>query len=205
MSKKRKVFGIGLSKTATTSLSSALEMLGYKTKHFPIRMIKYEDEKLKIRPKYAERYDALTDLPIARFYRQLYRHFPDARFILTLRDIDGWLDSCRRHFWPGQIMKGNNWINKLHKDVYNAIDFDKTEYKQAYYEHKHEVLDFFEDKRDQLLVMDITDGDRWKTLCDFLDEPVPTEEFPKKDCLYTEIFKVLNVQKFRDLDISLSI
>lgn len=205
MSKKTKVFGIGLSKTATTSLSSALEMLGYRTKHFPIRMMKYESGKLRIRPQYAEKYDAMTDIPIARFYKQLHRHFPDAKFILTVRDIDGWLDSCRRHFWPGQILKGNNWINKLHKDVYNAIDFDKSEYKQAYYKHKYEVLDYFEDKKDQLLVVDITDGDGWKPICKFLGEPVPQEEFPKKDCLYTEIFKVFNLQSYRNKDVSLSL
>lgn len=205
MSKKTKVFGIGLSKTATTSLSAALEMLDYRTKHFPIRMIKYESGELDIKPRYAKKYDAMTDIPIARFYQKLYHHFPDAKFILTLRDMDGWLDSCRRHFWPGQILKGNNWINKLHKEVYNAIDFDKSEYKKAYRTHKNEVFDFFEDKKDQLLVIDITDGDGWKPVCKFLNEPIPSEDFPKKDCLYTEIFKIFNIQNYRNKDIELTI
>jgi len=205
MSKEKKVFGIGLSKTATTSLSAALDELGYKTKHFPIRMIKHESGKLGIRPRIAEKYDAMTDIPIARFYKELYQYFPDSKFILTVRDMDGWLDSCRRHFWPGQILKGNNWINKLHKDVYNAIDFKRSEYKQAYREHKNEVFDFFEDKEDQLLVIDITDGDGWKPICDFLNEPIPNEDFPKKDCLYTEIFKIFNIQSFRNKDFKLPI
>ena len=205
MSKNKKVFGIGLSKTATTSLSSALEMLGYKTKHFPIRMLKYESGKLQIRPKYAKRYDAMTDIPIARFYKRLYRYYPKAKFILTVRDMDGWLDSCKRHFWPGQILKGNNWINKLHKDVYNAIDFDKTRYKKAYKKHKNEVFNFFDDKRDQLLVIDITDGDGWKPICNFLNEPMPDEDFPKKDCLYTEIFKLINIQSYRNKDLEIPI
>ena len=49
-----KIFGIGLSKTGTSSLSEALEILGYSTVHFPSTLseIAY--------------YDAATDSTVAR-------------------------------------------------------------------------------------------------------------------------------------------
>ncbi len=197
MGKKQKVFGAGLSKTATTSLSAALEVLGYKTKHFPIRSINYENGELSIDMDVLEKYDACTDLPIARFYKKIYKRFPGAKFILTLRDMENWLDSCRRHFWPGQLFKGDNWINKLHYDLYGTIDYDREKYMKAYTRHKRGVLEFFEDKDDQLLVMNIPDGDRWDVLCEFLDEPVPDRKFPKRDCFYTKIFNVIDVPKYR--------
>src|SRR5207237_3908 len=47
-----KVFGIGLSRTGTTSLTRALELLGYRAKHYPTAESHFEE------------YDALTDTPV---------------------------------------------------------------------------------------------------------------------------------------------
>lgn len=194
---KPKVFGIGLSKTGTSSLTTALNILGYKAKHFPLRLLRYNNGKLEIDLGQVGNYDAITDIPIARFYQKLYHTFPDSKFILTTRNLEGWLDSCRRHFWPGQIIKSDNWINQLHKDIYNSIDFDREKFENAYLNHKKEVLSFFEDKENRLLVLDIINGDGWKMLCKFLDKPVPQAPFPHTDCFYTKIFKILNIQRFR--------
>lgn len=194
---KAKIFGIGLSKTGTSSLTKALKILGYKAKHFPIKLLCSRNGKLSVNLNYAEKYEVMTDLPIARFYRELYYAYPNSKFILTTRDMEDWLDSCRRHFWPGQIFKGDNWINRLHQDVYNSIDFDRDSYKDAFRKHEDEVASFFENKTDKLLVMDITNGEGWKPLCDFLDRPIPQKQFPHIDCLYTRVFKMLSIQRFR--------
>ena len=55
-----KIFGIGLSKTGTSSLSEALEILGYSTVHFPrsLSEIAY--------------YDAATDSTVAGRRRDIY-------------------------------------------------------------------------------------------------------------------------------------
>jgi hypothetical protein len=37
-----KFFGIGLSRTATTSLAKAFELLGYKSKHYPVEALYYD-------------------------------------------------------------------------------------------------------------------------------------------------------------------
>ncbi|MBL0299362.1 MAG: hypothetical protein IPQ21_19985 [Betaproteobacteria bacterium] len=45
-----------------------------------------------------EQNEALTDTPIPSFYRELDRRYPGAKFILTVRDMESWLLSCKRQF-----------------------------------------------------------------------------------------------------------
>jgi hypothetical protein len=52
-----------------------------------------------------EAYDSVTDVPIPVLYRQLFRRYPAAKFILLLRNPFDWLRSVRGHIgerilWP---------------------------------------------------------------------------------------------------------
>ncbi len=90
--------GIGLSRTGTTSLAMALEILGIRTKHYPHdKEIQTElfggDGHLTV----LRRYQAITDISVVPFFRQLDAAYPDSRFILTTRDEDAWVGSLRRH------------------------------------------------------------------------------------------------------------
>ncbi len=192
-----KIFCIGLSKTGTTSLTKALSILGYRSFHFPWTMLRYQNGRLSVVEEKVRPYDALSDIPVARFYQELDCLFPGSKFILTVRNQDAWLDSCERHFWPGQILKGENWINQLHRDIYGSIDFDRERFYRAYQAHKREVRDYFAERPQDLLLMDLARGDGWEKLCAFLDKPLPEQPFPKRDCLYTNVFKVVNMQRFR--------
>ncbi len=196
--RRTKVFCIGLSKTGTTSLTAALQRLGYRAKHFPIRMIRYSDGVLSFDRSVAARYDALSDLPVARFYKELDALFPDACFILTIRQLDDWLDSCRRHFWPGQIVTADTWFNRLHRDMYGAIDYDRERFREAYRRHVDDVHTYFDGRDDDLLEFNVVDGDRWKKLCRFLGREVPDAPFPKEDCLYSRFFKLVPLQRLRN-------
>ena len=71
-----KVFGIGLSKTGTTSLNEALGILGLKSKHYFFNLDQIEE------------LDAATDLPIARAFRELDSYNTDAQS-LYIRRISG--------------------------------------------------------------------------------------------------------------------
>ena len=64
-----KVFGIGLSKTGTTSLAHALEILGYRTKDYP-GVTNYVPGALStLDPVVVDTDDALTDTPIPSLYK----------------------------------------------------------------------------------------------------------------------------------------
>lgn len=95
--KKPYVFGIGLSRTGTTSLNSALGILGFRSFHLPpITRIDGDDCSF-VWPWWMNKYDAATDLTVAAVFRDLNRRFPNAKFIYTTRDIDNWLISCEKH------------------------------------------------------------------------------------------------------------
>jgi hypothetical protein len=92
------VFGIGLSRTGTGSLSSALNILGWKTIHFPsdsltFQNLCYGNFNLPI----LQSYNAITDTPAAAYFAQFDITFPGSKFILTVRDVDTWL--LRGHLW----------------------------------------------------------------------------------------------------------
>lgn len=91
--KVNKVFGVGLSKTATTSLTFALEILGFCTKHYP--SLRYYPHWLRgIKKHVLEEDQAFSDITIIPFYKELDRKYPGSKFILTARDLDDWLESC---------------------------------------------------------------------------------------------------------------
>ena len=66
--------------------------------------------------------------------------------------------------------------NRLNR--YGSLTYRPYEMTQNYYRHHSRVLDFFKDKRDMLLEMNIIAGEGWEALCSFLEIPVPDVPFP---------------------------
>lgn len=174
-----KIFGIGLSKTGTTSLASALELLGYQTKDYPGLAHYAPGDLSSIDPALLEDYDALTDTPIPSFYRELDARYPDAKFILTVRDTEGWLKSCKKQFTQKLADKQNEAHNRLFMDLYDTTVFDEAKFRAGYEHFVKGVQDHFRDRPGKLLVLNVTGGDGWEALCAFLGKPVPDMPFPK--------------------------
>lgn len=165
-----KVFGTGLSKTGTVSLTKALSTLGFRTKHYPPAMDVV---------RYAEKYDALTDSSLCQYIEILDRLHPGARFVLTIRDEDDWIDSCRRH-WAGRKPRTAGWQwNRL--AVYGVVDFDETVFRRVFRTHNARVRTYFEKRPGKLLEMDICGGAGYETLCAFLELPILNESFPHEN------------------------
>ena len=115
-----KVFGIGFYKTGTTTLYDALRTLGYHTVNgdtpgsYPgaddgatlIRQIDAGDFRL---PTF-EMFDAFTDNPYFRIWREIHALYPDARYILTVRDEDAWIASCVKFFRHRRIRPMRVWM-----------------------------------------------------------------------------------------------
>ena len=99
-----KIFGIGFYKTGTTTLFEALKLLGFRTINgdkpgsYPgaddgetlLKQIEAGDFRL---PTF-ELFDAFTDNPYFRLWREIYAQFPRAKYILTVRDEGPWIESC---------------------------------------------------------------------------------------------------------------
>ena len=186
---RMKVFCIGLSKTATTSLTEALRLLGldavhwYATKHafrYTERggdQAEAGDGGIEIDWTLFERHDAFADTPIARIYPQLDARYPDARFILTLRDPQHWLKSFADQFAASRL---DPFSARLHRDLYGTDGFDPERCLRAFQRHTDQVRAHFADRSSALLEMDIGAGDDWAALCRFLDLPEPKQPFPRR-------------------------
>lgn len=177
------IFGVGLGKTGTSSLTSALNLLNYKCAHwhYPKAMLRYRDGELLVNPnKLLVDYRAYTDTPIARVYQLLDSAFPHSKFILTVRDEESWFRSHERWVGPsgtGHETKGLSAY--LRADLYGSVAPDRETNIAAFRQHNHSVQEYFKDRSNDLLVFDITAGDGWEKLCPFLGIPIPDVPFPK--------------------------
>jgi 3'-phosphoadenosine 5'-phosphosulfate (PAPS) 3'-phosphatase len=174
-----KIFGIGLSKTGTTSLAQALTLLGFKTRDYPGLSHYAPGDLSSIDAALLEAFDALTDTPIPSFYRELDARYPDAKFILTVRDKAGWLKSCKKQFTQKLAEKQSATHNQLFMDLYGCTVFDEEKFAAGYDRFVQSVQDHFGDRPGKLLTLDVIAGDGWEKLCPFLNKPVPEAPFPK--------------------------
>lgn len=178
---RQKVFGIGLSRTGTKSLHQALEALGYYSDHFSTHLLTLRDNTLQLKWKEVAHYDALTDVTAAHFFCELDRRYPHSKFILTVREPQKWLRSCERHFPPlarGKWPHGVEKILRLREEVYGTLFFDRDCFLHAYQTHIEAVKRYFRDRPDDLLILNITDGEGWRPICDFLSCAPPARQFP---------------------------
>jgi 3'-phosphoadenosine 5'-phosphosulfate (PAPS) 3'-phosphatase len=174
-----KVFGIGLSKTGTTSLANALQILGYRTRD-NMGVVRYAKGELSsVDLGVVESFDALTDTPIPSFYRELDVRFPGSKFILTVRDSDAWFKSCKKQFTQRFADVQTDAHKRLFIDLYGTDVFEQDGFQAGYERFVDGVRDYFKSRPYDLLVMDVAAGDGWQKLCAFLGNPVPDVPFPK--------------------------
>jgi hypothetical protein len=192
MSETRKVFGLGLSRTGTTSLGGALEMLGIPTKHYPYDRATYAElTSGTYRLSVLEKFDAVVDITVAPYYAQLDRAYPGSKFILTTRDMESWLRAIEKHFaflesWDDMNEPFRRFTEFINACVFGSLRFSAERFRYVYETHDANVREYFRDRRDDLLVIDICGGEGWEKLCGFLDVPIPDEPFPHRD-LHVEL------------------
>ena len=174
-----KIFGIGLSKTGTTSLASALGILGYKVKDCLGVSYYAKGDLSSIDMQILLSNDAFTDTPIPSFFRELDIAFPNSKFILTVRDMEGWLASCKKQFNQKHADMQLIAQKQLFIDLYGTPVFDAEKFRDGYDHFTSDVINYFKDRPNDLLIMNVANGDGWDKLCPFLDKPEPEAPFPK--------------------------
>jgi|SRR5215472_4293571 len=183
LSRRPRVFGIGMHKTATTSLHIALQKLGYESWHWSSAHVAkaiWREMNEGDRSPTMEQYDALCDLPIPLLYRKLDEAYPGSKFILTLRDERKWLEAVMRHFSVAFNKWRAGWDNDpftniVHQKLYKRTDFEPDVFLERYQRHNAEVLEFFKNRSQDLLVMKMDQGAGWKELCGFLGHEAPAD------------------------------
>jgi hypothetical protein len=168
-----KVFGIGFHKTGTSTLGVALRKLGYKVCGDRLELVDtlIQDD-LSSALKLVEEYDAFQDNPWPLLYKELDFRYPNSKFILTLRDERKWIKSVVNHFGKKHTMM-REWLYGI-----GFPEGNEHIYLDRYRKHNQEVLEYFQDRSDNLLVVSWEQGDGWKELCSFLGKPLPDMPFP---------------------------
>lgn len=227
MRNKEIVVGVGLQKSSVTSLINALKVLGYKTKQYvpeilsdywtgpePAVQGKEFNVKNGFNFKLFDEFTAVTDNPACfkEVYQKIYAEFPNAKFVLTVRDKDKWIDSVERHC--NQQMYHRIHQNRIDnysnydpdKDIIFSCDnvglveylynvpykhLDREAFARKWDSHLSEVREFFRDKPDKLIVLNVDEGSGWKDLCEFLDKPIPKIPYPHAHTYQPPYIKLL--------------
>ena len=188
------VVGAGVGRTGTYSLKLALEQLGHGPCHHMEEVIK--DPPLHIplwvaaaqgKPEWSKNYkgfNSAVDWPTASFWQELASHFPNAKFVLTLRSTASWVQSfsetiqkllAAKDQAPPQMLPFIDMgIAVLGKAGFNATQ-DHEALAKAFEAHTNAIKASL--PKNRLLVYEVKDG--WAPLCNFLDKPVPADPFPK--------------------------
>lgn len=161
-----------MSRTGTVSLTTALKRLGYRAKHYP-RLFQVIELAAKL--------DALTDTPVIVYMEALDRLYPDARFVLTVRDEESWIASLRRHYAKKPVERIMAWKLWNRRCVYGMNGFDETHFRQVRAGHEARVRALFAGRPGKLLVLDVCGGDGYEKLAPFLGKPVIKEPFPHQN------------------------
>jgi len=193
------VIGAGFGRTGTTSLREALETLGFVKCHHMIEVIRNREQTdgwLAVATEGSVDWDKLfagyrasVDFPSCVFYRELIKHYPDAKVILSVRDADSWYKSAsetiyalskavpRWLVWIFPRMRVQaRMINILIWDGIFQGRFEDPDFaKEVFRKHIEDVKSIVSPER--LLVYEITGG--WGPLCRFLGVEEPAERFPR--------------------------
>lgn len=176
-----RIFLLGLPKTGTSSTAEALKLLGYRDAQGIATFDRgYTDL------DYIEAMNAENDppnvsrrgFPWSAFPAYLLDRYPDAKFILTIRDPESW--------WRSMFTAWGRDSIAIHDWFFECDKIEKQQYIFKFCDHNRNCLNFFADKPSKLLVMNVTAGDGWERLAPFLGVADPGVSFPyrnKTECL----------------------
>jgi len=182
-----KIFCIGLNRTGTTSLHRALQIMGFKSVHYrceqgnikDIVQANFKSHKMLLAD--IEDYDAYSDWNRSEsncLFKVFDKQYPDSKFILTIRNLKSWLKS--RDSFVRKTIPDLDLLQKQNPQDpwYNC---DKKAWAKEWAEHVSDVSSYFKNRPGDLLIMNITAGEGWDTLCPFLGKPKPTQPFPHEE------------------------
>jgi Sulfotransferase domain len=183
-----RIFGIGMQRTGTSSLHAAFQSLGFDAGHWKSAewaQAIWREMNRWGRSRTLEKDYALSDNPIPLLYEQLDQGYPGSKFVLTVRDEDGWIRSVRK-FWTYEgnprrwTWDADGFSHKVHAITYGIVTFDEAVFRARYRKHNADAEAYFRGRSD-FLKLDISDPTAMDKLCRFLGQPVIGQSFPHEN------------------------
>lgn len=202
---KTKIFCIGQNKTGTTSLKQAFIDLGYvvgEQREAEKLLPYYRDKNFYKIIAYCKTAQVFQDFPFS--YPETYKYldvaYPGSKFILTVRDSPlQWYDSVLKFeskvFGKGKVPTKadlqntkyvwQGWVWQCRKLLLGGAPDDNPYCKEAmiksYVENNQAVIDYFRDRPDDLIVINVSENEGYKKLMKFLKIKSPFTRFPWKN------------------------
>ena len=185
-----KVIGAGFGRTGTMSLKVALEQLGFSPCYHMVECFKKGPEHWQLwtdavngKPDWDSIFDgfqATVDFPACTSYRALADYYPDAKVLLSVRSPETWYTSTQETIFAEPWL---NWLRNSEAGPYMLGTVNQY-FDDRMHDREHLIERFNQHIRDvtsaippeRLLVFEAKQG--WAPLCEFLDLPLPENEFP---------------------------
>jgi len=199
---KQKIFCVGRNKTGTTSLACAMASLGYsvgRQRPAELQLRNWAQRDFRKLIAYCKTAEFFQDIPFSLPYtfQAMDVAFPRSKFILTIReDAETWHKSMVNfHLKPDVHGEKARSLNALKEAEYCykgfAYDtkvlvydfpaddpYDKQTLINHYNFHNRMVKDYFKNRKQDLLVLDVTKEGAYKELCEFIGESPLYDTFP---------------------------
>ena len=200
---KTKYFCVGRNKSGTTSVKKGFEDLGYivgdqhaAERLFDAHFFKNEFQEIV---NYCKTAQVFQDVPFSHFevIPHLDKAYPDSKFILTVRDNpEQWYNSITKYHAK---LYGLNGRTPTYEDLQNAkylhkgfltrltVDahgttpedpYNKEVLIKHYEKHNTDVIEYFKDRPDDLLVINLSDSQAYQKFIKFLNVDSPYTAFP---------------------------
>jgi len=203
-----RVLALGLGRTGTASLRTALKELGYTdTYHMMNASVENPPDCLCWMDAFAAKYEgkgkfgraewdallghcqAVCDWPAVAFAKELIEAYPEAKIIITTRDVDSWHKSVMKTVdWRAndpelRAVANFDWAAGLYYPMLRKF-WDNFFYGDFENRGKERFQDYYKEIREmvppgQLLEFRVSSG--WRPLCEYLGEPVPDKPFPRSN------------------------
>ncbi|KAK7990015.1 hypothetical protein PG989_010330 [Apiospora arundinis] len=201
--REMKVLVLGMPRTGSISIRHGLRKLGFECFHGAILEVspwkfQYWDEAIRAKyygegkpygrrefDKLLGEFEVSINFPGTLFAEELIEAYPEAKVILTVRDVDKWKQSLTQSVdstrdWksfdclaPFDPIWGPWWrFHKLEHAI-RPLLAPKGE-KRGFLDHYERIREIVPKER----LLEYRVGEGWERLCDFLDVPVPKEPFP---------------------------
>ncbi|GJJ06786.1 hypothetical protein Clacol_000982 [Clathrus columnatus] len=199
-----RVISLGLGRTGTRSLAFALEKLGFGPFHKMGALLRSKDPN-QIKSWHnigkglattddvhalLDSYTSVLEYPAVIYPEEIYKAYPDAKYILSTRDPIKWEKSMKQTVLPAlDILRENKnrnpwqqalfeWfeedmLNRYHEGLLN----NEETIQQTILVHNERIKKLI--PAEKLLIYDISQG--WDPLCKYLGVSKPDEPFPHEN------------------------
>lgn len=200
-SKRPKVFCLGANKTGTTTIASVFRDHGFRVGNQRRAELLIKDWAVgdyRRIIEYCRTAEAFQDIPFSYpdTYRAMDQAFPGSKFILTVRnDPNEWFDSLVRFHTKligknhppsaddlrsfSYIYRGFLWdAMRLRYGDDETLLYNREWYCKCYQEHNHAIQQYFQERPDDLLIINVAEPDAMQRLLAFLNIPYTGQTMP---------------------------